>query len=244
MCQPSLESERPVGVTRWESDSSVRASSTSFVDFDSSFQSDRKSLIRRYIGSAVALGGIPNIHRNQGASIGLSATAQGVVRTCSMSSKTLLVLVLLAGAFTAASAQVRSLGVVRSANASFEVEVVAESLAVPVSIAFLPDGRALVAERAAGRIVFVDLATGRKSPLGGLTGVALGGDGGVLDVVLHPAFATNRVLYIAYSATVDSGTTTVVDRARLEGERLVDRRRIFTALPAVPSDAHFGGRLA
>ena len=144
----------------------------------------------------------------------------------------------------AVGAQVRSLGVVRCANATFEVEVVADSLREPVSIAFLPDGRALVAERAAGRIVFVDLSSGRKAPLAGLAGVLAEGDGGVLDVVLHPGFDTNRSLYIAYSVALDSGSTTVVDRARLEGDRLVDRRRIFTALPAVPSGAHYGGRLA
>jgi glucose/arabinose dehydrogenase len=142
------------------------------------------------------------------------------------------------------SAQVRSLGVARSANATFEVEIVADSLRIPVSIAFLPDGRALVGERAGGRITLVDLATGRKSPVSGLSGVHTAESGGVFDVVLHPRFATNRRLYIAYSAALDSGNTTVVDVARLDGSTLVDRRRIFTALPAVNSGAHHGGRLA
>src|SRR5688572_17921823 len=49
MCHPSLASDRPVGVTRWLSDSSVSPSSTSFVDFVSSFQSFRKALTRRYM---------------------------------------------------------------------------------------------------------------------------------------------------------------------------------------------------
>ena len=144
---------------------------------------------------------------------------------------------------TAANAQVRSLGVVRSANATFEVEVVADSLRLPGSIAFLPDGRALVAERGAGRITFVDLRTGRKAPLE-MPGVLAEAEGGVLDLALHPKFASNRTFYISYSAALDSGGTTVVDLARLEGDRLVDRRRIFTALPAVPGGGHYGGRLA
>ena len=153
-------------------------------------------------------------------------------------------LVALASVIHEADAQVRSLGTVRSATASFELEVVADSLRLPVSIAFLPDGRALVGERAAGRIVFVDLASGRKTQLQGLTGVHTGEEDGVLDIALHPRFSENRQLYIAYSAVVDTGTTTVVDVARLDGDRLADRRRIFAALPAVKSGGHYAGRLA
>lgn len=169
----------------------------------------------------------------------MQATRSALMRLTSVA-----VLILGLTAVSQLTAQVRSLGVVRSANATFEVEVVTDSLQIPVSIAFLPDGRALVGERRAGRLVLVDLETGRKTQVAGLSGVHTLEAGGVFDVVLHPRFATNRQLYIAYSAAVDSGNTTVVDAARLEGSTLVDRRRIFTALPAVNSGAHHGGRLA
>jgi glucose/arabinose dehydrogenase len=143
-----------------------------------------------------------------------------------------------------ALSQIRSLGSTRSADATFVIEVVAESLQVPVSIAFLPDGRALLAERQAGRLSLVDLATGRRTTVTGSPAPFTAEDGGLLDVVAHPSFATNQTVYLAYSAAVDSGQTTVVDLARLEGDRLAERRRIFTAWPAVRSGAHFGGRLA
>jgi glucose/arabinose dehydrogenase len=59
-----------------------------------------------------------------------------------------------------------------------------------------------VGERAAGRIVFIDLVTGRKTPLQGLSGVHTGEEDGVLDIALHPRCAENRQLYIAYSAVI------------------------------------------
>lgn len=143
-----------------------------------------------------------------------------------------------------AAGQARSLGTSRSADATFVIEVVAESLQVPVSMAFLPDGRALLAERRAGRLSLLDLSNGRRIVVAGLPAPFTEEDGGLLDVLVHPGFTTNSLVYVAYSAAVDSGQTTVVDVARLDGERLTERRRLFTALPAVRSGAHFGGRLA
>jgi glucose/arabinose dehydrogenase len=143
-----------------------------------------------------------------------------------------------------ALAQVRSLGIGRSADATYQIEVVADSLREPVSLAFLPNYRALLAERMAGRISLLDLANGRRTAVGGLPALYTDGDGGVLDLLVHPQFARNQIVFVAYTIALDTGQTMVVDRARLDGTQLIDRQRIFTALPAVTNNSHFGGRLA
>jgi aldose sugar dehydrogenase len=126
----------------------------------------------------------------------------------------------------------------------FVAEVVAVGLQVPSAIAFLPDGRALVAERPSGRLSLLDVATGARTPVEGVPAVHGQVDGGLLDVALHPDHARNRLVYLAYAEATPAENTTVVDRARLDGTRLVERRRLFTARPHLDGSNHFGARLA
>jgi glucose/arabinose dehydrogenase len=135
------------------------------------------------------------------------------------------------------------LGVTQSRDARFRLEVVAGKLQQPVSLAFLPDGRALLAERPNGRLALLEPASGRRTLVRGVPPVHGVGYGGLLDVAVHPEFASTGWIYLAYSAPVDSGTTTVVDRARLEADSLVGRERLFTAYPALKTHVHYGGRL-
>ena len=130
---------------------------------------------------------------------------------------------------------------------------VAHGLVNPWGLAFLPDGRMLVTERPGRmRIVSVDGKLG--PPLPGLPGVVAEGQGVLLDVVLDPRFATNRLVYWSYSEAGDSadlgntsGNGTAVARARLDGERglerLADVQVIFRQAPKVASKLHFGSRL-
>jgi glucose/arabinose dehydrogenase len=134
------------------------------------------------------------------------------------------------------------LGVIESQAATFRVEVVAEGLTIPWGMAFLPDGRALVTERE-GRLTLLDLGSGELIPVGGVPPVFNVGQGGLLDIALHPDYASNGWIYFSYSARMTQGATTVVDRARLDGHRLVERERIFTARPFSRARNHFGGRL-
>ena len=128
--------------------------------------------------------------------------------------------------------------------------VVAHGLVNPWGLAFLPDGRMLVTERPGRmRIVATDGKLG--PPLPGLPAVVAEGQGGLLDVVLDPRFASNRLVYWAYSEAADgadSGNGTAVARARLDGERgaerLADVQVIFRQAPKVASKLHFGARLA
>ena len=75
----------------------------------------------------------------------------------------------------------------------------------PWSIAFLPDGRLLITERPGRLRVF---ANGRlqRAPLAGVPRVYARGQGGLLDVCLHPGFAQNRVLYLSYSGEAEGGS--------------------------------------
>ena len=111
--------------------------------------------------------------------------------------------------------------IIHSGAASFRLEQVADGLQVPWAIAFLPGNRALISERAAGRIGLVDLADGTlAAPAGGPDDVFIKDNGGMLDVVLHPAFDDNGWVYYCYTAGDLQLSTTVVERVRLTEGRL------------------------
>lgn len=119
---------------------------------------------------------------------------------------------------------------------------VARGLANPWSVAFLPDGRFLVTERA-GRLRVVE-ADGRVgAPLEGLPAIDAGGQCGLLDVVLDPKFADNARIYFSYAEAGEGGNGTVVARAQLKGKQVVDVQVIFRQLPKVSSRNHCGSRL-
>jgi glucose/arabinose dehydrogenase len=123
---------------------------------------------------------------------------------------------------------------------------VASGLQHPWGLAFLPDGRLLVTERPGRmRIVGADGRVGE--PIRGLPAVAAGGQGGLLDVALHPRFAENGLVYWSYSEPAGdggSGNSTAVARGRLVDNGLQDVRVVFRQQPKFASSAHFGSRLA
>ena len=118
-----------------------------------------------------------------------------------------------------------------------------DSLKNPWGMAWLPDGRLLVTERAGEILVFKnDKYTGEK--LSGLPEVFNKGQGGLLDIQLHPDYKTNGWIYISYAKpTGGSNATTAVTRFKLNGNQVVDKEDIFTAKPYIPADFHFGSRL-
>ena len=130
------------------------------------------------------------------------------------------------------------------AFAAPKVETVAEGLENPWGLAFLPDGGMLVSERP-GRLRIVREGM-ISAPVEGVPDIVARGQGGLLDVVLDPAFAQNRTIFLTFSEARDGGNGTSVLRARLsdDGARLEKQVVIFRQLPAIASDAHFGGRLA
>ena len=125
-------------------------------------------------------------------------------------------------------------------------ETVARGLQNPWAVAFLPDGRFLVTERA-GRLRVVEPNGRLNKPVEGLPDVASGGQGGLLDVVLDTDFAINRTLYFCFSepASIGNGNSTALARATLNTDmtRLADVKVIFSQKPKFNSSLHFGCRI-
>ncbi|CAN5923349.1 PQQ-dependent sugar dehydrogenase [soil metagenome] len=152
--------------------------------------------------------------------------------------------IILAAAGTLATpAIVQAQDVLRSSKANYRLVTLSRDLVQPWSIAFLPDGRILVTERPGRLRVF---ANGRleRTPLAGVPKVQASGQGGLLDVCLHPQFAQNRVLYLSYSGEGAGGTATTVARAEWGEGGLRHVTTIFEALPRTSGSLHFGSRLA
>ncbi|MEQ1858020.1 MAG: PQQ-dependent sugar dehydrogenase, partial [Longimicrobiales bacterium] len=129
-----------------------------------------------------------------------------------------------------------------SAQHSFRVVTVAEGLEHPWSIGFLPGGDILVTERP-GRLRIIRDGRLLAAPVEGLPAVFAVGQGGLLDVVPHPEFATNRLVYLTYSKPLGGQeSTTAVIRGRLENDRLTNVEEIFEA--QTRGRGHYGSRLA
>ena len=129
-----------------------------------------------------------------------------------------------------------------SATDELAVEIIAENLDHPWSLAFLPDGRLLVTERS-GSLRIVD--QGQVSePLANVPAVYAKSQGGLMDVVLHPDHANNGWIYLTLAHGSAKANATRLIRARLEGNALVDVEVLFTAKPFKDTPVHYGGRLA
>jgi aldose sugar dehydrogenase len=131
----------------------------------------------------------------------------------------------------------------RSEEHSFRlVKLVVEGLEQPWSVAFLPDGRMLVTEKA-GRLRVVSQGKLLPNPIEGVPQVTVHGQGGLHDVVLHPDFKSNQLVYLAYAARGADGVGTELARGRLAGQRLENVQVLFRQSPKGGAGQHFGGRI-
>ncbi|MDV3458680.1 PQQ-dependent sugar dehydrogenase [Sphingomonas sp. HF-S4] len=121
------------------------------------------------------------------------------------------------------------------------------TMASPWAMVFLPDGRLLVTEKG-GTLRIVTQAGAKSAALGGVPAVAASGQGGLLDVALHPDFATNRLVYLSYAEPGTGGAGLAVARGTLTedtgGARLTGTVVIWQQAPKVGGSGHFGGRMA
>ena len=138
----------------------------------------------------------------------------------------------------AAPAVARAQETLKSAKASYRLVTLSKDLEQPWGLAFLPDGRILITERPGRLRVFANGKLERR-PLRGVPKVYARGQGGLLDICLHPNFAQNRVLYLSYSAEGEGGAATVVARAELGDGGLRGATPIFEALPRSSGGAAF-----
>jgi len=123
------------------------------------------------------------------------------------------------------------------------IQTVAENLAHPWSIDFLPDGRMLVTERT-GQLNLID-SDGSITVIDGTPEVAAQRQGGLLEVLVHPNFEDNGWVYLTYAKADASGmTATALARGRLDGDRLVDVQDIYVQERFSDPGRHYGSKLA
>lgn len=118
----------------------------------------------------------------------------------------------------------------------------------PWAMNFLPDGRLLVTERK-GSLKLYDPSTKKTSNISGLPAVVYAGQGGLGDVVLHPDFVQNGLVYFSYAEAGTGGSGAAVARGKLTSDshgdgQLSNVQVIWRQVPKVSGDGHFGHRIA
>ncbi len=131
-----------------------------------------------------------------------------------------------------------------SEELSFKVEVIADGLQSPWSFVFLKNGDILFTEKK-GELRIIRNGKVMEEPVRGLPEIYVRGQGGLLDLELHPDYEKNDWIYISYSSSNDGheGGNTTLLRARLENHELVDKKIILKAIPNTTKGQHFGGRI-
>ncbi len=125
---------------------------------------------------------------------------------------------------------------------NFRTTTILKGLERPWGMAWLPDGAMLITERA-GRLRIARNGVKQPQPIAGVPEVFAVGQGGLMDVSLHPNFAENRSLYITYSHGSESANRTRVARATFDGEALQNLEVIFEVSPTKTGGQHFGSRI-
>lgn len=129
-----------------------------------------------------------------------------------------------------------------SRTVDFQTVTVLENLEHPWGLAWLPDGAMLITERP-GRLRMVRDGVLDPTPIPGVPDVFAQGQGGLMDVSVHPRFAENRWIYLTYSHGTNSANRTRIARATFDGNALSDVQMIFEVSQTKPRGAHFGSRL-
>ena len=125
----------------------------------------------------------------------------------------------------------------------FELILLAQNLGVPWGMVFISKEELLFTERQ-GNLKILHLPTKKVQSVAGLPEVFVSGQGGLLDVALHPHFHTNKIIYFTFSKKKKSrGYTTALARAELKNTRLDNVKILFSAKPLTSTQRHFGSRI-
>lgn len=130
------------------------------------------------------------------------------------------------------------------AATSVTPQTMVADLEAPWGMAFLPNGDLLVTELL-GKLRYVKAGQSWSLEAQEITGVptvTAGGQGGLMDVTLHPNFARNKLIYLSFSVGDEAANRTRIVRAKLEGRALTDVQTIFEVTPAKPRFQHYGSR--
>lgn len=154
-----------------------------------------------------------------------------------------IVLSLMVAACTSDAADKRNTESKSNASYRYGYENVVTGLTNPWGFTFLPDNSLLITEKS-GQLIHVK--EGVKTALSGLPDdlVSLG-QGGLLDIELHPNYADNGWIYITYAASgSNGGANTALMRFKLDGTSITNKEPLYKATPATSSGRHFGSRIA
>lgn len=121
-------------------------------------------------------------------------------------------------------------------------ETVVPKLNIPWGFVFLPDGSMLITEKLGELIHFKD---GKKTKISGLPKIKVLGQGGLMDITLHPDYKNNGWLYFSYASSNDNnaGTNTSIARAKLKDHALSNVQILYKAIPNSERGQHFGSRI-
>ena len=134
--------------------------------------------------------------------------------------------------------------IIKSEQLNYKVDTLITDLKIPWGLAFLPNGDMLFTERG-GDLRLVQDGKLHPDPIQGVPEVRAKGQGGLLDITLHPDFDENGWIYLTYSKPYNGkkeGTTALV-RARLKDHSLTDLKQLWEGSPAVKQGHHFGSRV-
>ncbi len=142
----------------------------------------------------------------------------------------------------ACSLWAKDLGTFLSAGKSFKAEVLTELDDVIWGFDFLPDGKILITQRSGEIFIFQPKIQKAIRVKGGPKVVARG-QGGLLDIAIHPNFKENAFIFLSYAKKVGSKYTTAIARAKWNGKSLENLKDIFVAKPAFSTTHHYGSRI-
>jgi aldose sugar dehydrogenase len=136
----------------------------------------------------------------------------------------------------------KPLSMASATPSKFKQTIVVEGLKRPWSMAWLPDGTMLVTEKA-GRLRLIRQGKLLPTPIAGVPEVMSSGQGGLMDVSLHPQFAQNQLIYLTYAHGRENANRTRLVRAKLAGNTLQDLKVIFEVSQEKSDGQHFGSRI-
>lgn len=127
-------------------------------------------------------------------------------------------------------------------NVPFSVKLLIDEMQIPWGIGFLPDGGMLVTEKSGELIHFIN---GKRTTIDNVPEVYVRGQGGLLDVKVHPDYESNGWIYISYASSEGEGKGghTALMRVKLDGNSLTNKELLYKAGPNTTKGQHFGSRI-
>jgi aldose sugar dehydrogenase len=142
----------------------------------------------------------------------------------------------------ACSSNAQKSEVSQNTQANYRLVPVVSGLEHPWGMAWLPDRTMLVTERP-GRLRIVRNGVLEPTAIGGVPAVFASGQGGLMDIAVHPQFAKNRLVYLTYAHGTETANRTRLARAVFDGKNLKNLQVIFEVTPVKPGSQHFGSRI-